>query len=61
MPKNHFSYTWQSVHTRGFTCGSIRVKIYHTEIDYKEEAKKYRVGENYLMNGGNLVGNADNN
>ena len=30
-------------------------KIYHTEIDYKEEAKKNRVGENYLMNRGNLV------
>ena len=29
-------------------------KIYHTEIDYKAEAKKYRMGENYLINGGNL-------
>ena len=35
-------------------------KIYHTEVDYKEEARKYRVGENYLMNGGNLVGNNGN-
>ena len=35
-------------------------KIYHTEIDYKEEAREDRLGENYLMNGGNLVGNNGN-
>ena len=35
-------------------------KIYHTEIDYKEEGRKYRVGENFLLNGGNLVGNNGN-
>ena len=35
-------------------------KIYHTEIDYKEHAKKTRIGENYLINGGNLAGNDDN-
>ena len=35
-------------------------KIYHTEVDYKEEGRKYRVGENYLMNGGNLVSNNGN-
>ena len=35
-------------------------KIYHTEVDYKEEGRKYRMGENYLMNGGNLVSNNGN-
>ena len=35
-------------------------KIYHTEIDYKEHAKKTRIGENYLINGGNSAGNDDN-
>ena len=31
-----------------------------TEIGYKEHAKKTRIGENYLINGGNLAGNDDN-
>ena len=35
-------------------------KIYHTEVYYKEEGRKYRVGENYLMNGGYLVSNNGN-
>ena len=35
-------------------------KIYRTEVDYKEKGRKYRVGENYLMNGGNLVSNNGN-
>ena len=34
-------------------------KIYHTEKDYREEARKNMLGENYLINGGDLGGNDD--
>ena len=46
-----------------FWCEDCRKPLCITpcfNIYHKEEARKYRVGENYLMNGGNLVGNNGN-